>query len=395
MTPIITRSTPRRSICSSDPTWQRTRCIHCSRALLKFFTKSAIFTAVVNMAKAVKIAGRFDADVLRLLRALPGVDAVFEATPAPSDGRADAVVSVADRDLHIAVEHKSRVNAATARQLIDRAARRSGLPLLVIAGQTTAESRSMLREHGIGLVDATGYGHVELPGILIHLAGEPDATTSERRVRLSGKAGVTAQALLAEPDRAWKVTDLAAVADASPALAHRVLSRLEQEGIVGVEGAGPARVRHVVDAAALLDLWAEEQADKPRRTRAYLLGQTPSQVAEQLCVGLDDAGIDHALTGPAAASLVAPFVTAVPVVDVWVAATADADRVCAAVDAEQVATGHNVVLRQGKDDHPLMFRRRIDDRWVVNPFRLYLDLRANPQRGVEQATHLRQEVIGF
>lgn len=341
------------------------------------------------------MAGRFDADVLRLLRALPGVDAMFEATPTPSDGRADAVVSVADRDLRIAVEQKGRVNAATARQLIGRAARHSGLPLLVIAGHTTAESRSMLREHGIGLVDATGYAHVELPGILIHLAGEPDAPASERRVRLSGKAGVVAQALLTEPDRAWKVTDLAAIADASPALAHRVLSRLEEEGVVDVEGAGPGRVRHVAHAAALLDLWAEEQQDKPRRTRAYLLGQTPSHVAEQLCAGLDDAGVDYALTGPAAASMVAPLVTAVPVVGVWVTATADADRVCTAVGAEPVQAGHNIVLHQAKDDHPLVFRQRIDDRWVVNPFRLYLDLRANPQRGVEQAARLRREVIGF
>jgi hypothetical protein len=129
--------------------------------------------------------------------------------------------------------------------------------------------------------------------------------------------------------------------------------------------------------------------------RAYLLGQTPAIVAELLSVRLEDSGVDHALTGPAAGSMMAPFVTAVPVVDVWTTATADPDRVCAAVEAEQVSTGHNVVLWQDKGDHPLVFRQRVDDRWVVNPFRLYLDLRANPQCGVEQAAHLRREGIGF
>lgn len=325
------------------------------------------------------------------------MDAVVEPV-AVADTAADAVVRLADRELPIAVKVRSRVNAATARQLVDGSVRVGGVSMLVAAEETTADARALLREHGIGLVDADGYAHIELPGVLIHTEGASDnrdGRSVDRPVRLSGKAGVLAQALLADPERSWKVTDLAVEADVSSGLAHRVLTRLEQEGVVDVEGAGPARVRHVVDAAALLDLWAEEQADKPRRTRAYLLGQTPAIVAEQLSDGLEDAGIDHALTGPAAASMVAPFVTAVPVVDVWITATADPGRVCAAVDAEQVSTGHNVVLWQAKDDHPLVFRQRVDDRWVVNPFRLYLDLRANPQRGVEQAAHLRREVIGF
>ncbi|CAN5909479.1 hypothetical protein BH23ACT10_BH23ACT10_20750 [soil metagenome] len=361
------------------------------------FTGEAIFTEVVNMTYVVNIVGELEARVLRILRGLPGVNAVVEPV-AVADAGADAVVRLADRELPIVVKVRSRVNAATARQLVDASAWTDGVPVLVIAEETTADARATLREHGVGFVDADGHAHIELPGVLIHTdgaSGNRDDRKVSRPMRLSGKAGVAAQALLAQPDRAWKVTDLADAADVSSGLAHRVLARLEQDGVVGVEGAGPSRVRHVVNAAALLELWAEEQQDKPRRTRAHLLGQTPSLVAEQLCAGLDDAGIDYALTGPAAASIVAPFVTAVPVVDVWVAATADPDRVCAAVDAEQVPTGHNILFNQARDDHPLVFRKRIDDRWIVNPFRLYLDLRANPQRGVEQAAHLRREAIGF
>ena len=124
------------------------------------------------------------------------------------------------------------------------------------------------------------------------------------------------------PDRDWTVQDLAKDAGIATGLAHRVFARLEDEGIVAVEGTGPKRVRRVTNPTALLDLWAEEQVDRPTRTLGHLLAQTPQQLIEQLGANLGHAGIDYALTGAAGASLVAPFVTAIPVVDVWVTATA-------------------------------------------------------------------------
>jgi hypothetical protein len=33
--------------------------------------------------------------------------------------------------------------------------------------------------------------------------------------------------------------------------------------------------------------------------------------------------------------------------------------------------------------------------WLANRFRVYVDLRSDPQRGAEQADHLRREAIGF
>ena len=62
---------------------------------------------------------------------------------------------------------------------------------------------------------------------------------------------------------------------------------------------------------------------------------------------------------------------------------------------DPVTEGQNVVLLQAKDDTPLLFRRKANDVWVANPFRLFADLRRDPRRGREQADHLREEVIGF
>ncbi|MGH3409196.1 MAG: helix-turn-helix domain-containing protein [Streptosporangiaceae bacterium] len=204
-----------------------------------------------------------------------------------------------------------------------------------------------------------------------------------------------AQALLAHPRRGWQVQELADEAGVSIGLAHRVLARLVAEGIVAVEGAGRDRVRRVTNPTVLLDLWAEE--DMPRTTRipAYLLAQSPRQLIENLGRDLERNAITYALTGAAGASLVAPFLTAIPIAEVWVSAVDDPAQLAELAGAELVADGYNVVFLQGADDTPLAFREQAGDLWIASRFRLYADLRRDPRRGREQADHLRQEMIGF
>lgn len=356
------------------------------------FTDRAIFTAVVNHGQVVNKAAVFEALVARVLTAVPGLAVTAEAVRA--DGGVDAVLEFAGSAARVVVQVKSRASAATAWQLVHDAAARQGARFLLVAGETTADARRILREHGIGVLDGLGNAHVELPGLLVHVeGGEPRPLV--RPARLSGKAGVVAQALLLDPSRGWQVRDLAGEAAVSAGLAHRVLARLEGEGLVVSEGAAARRVRRVANPAGLLDLWAEEDSYQPGRTRAFVLAQGPRQLVAEVGRNLDAHGVGYAVTGAAAASLVAPFVTAVPVTEVWVTAGAVAGRLAEAAGGEAVDSGHNVVFLQGKDDTPLAFGESAAGLRLVNRFRLYADLRRDPRRGREQAERLRQEVIGF
>lgn len=362
------------------------------------FISCGIFIDTVNIANLVKITGALKPETLRILRALPGVKVEVDRA---SGKRADAVLDAAGMTTPLILEVKRRVNAATARMTVEQSENPRDnvrdFPVLVVATETTSEARRILREAGISVVDSAGNAHVELPGVVVHIEGRSIRRAKGRAtpIRLSGKAGVVAQALLVDPERVWKVTNLAQTAHASVGLAHRVLERLEVEGVVRTQGAGPGRTRHVHNPAALLDLWAEEQPYRPLHTRAFLLAQTTRQVIDTLGARLKEAGIDHALTGAAGASLRAPFVTAVPVIEVWVTATEAPEWLCEATGAEAVEDGHNVMFLQTDGDHPLLFREQIEGRWVASPFRLYADLLHNTQRGREQADHLRTEVIGF
>ena len=353
----------------------------------------------MNNTPTVKIEGSLDRDAIRIIRDIPGIELDVHLR---GDRRADAIIRVGDVSLVVEVKAQRETNASSARQLAEYARTLPGQAhLLLVTGATTELARQLLEEANVAVIDGLGHVRVSLPGLFIWTDGRPEDKpaghqTEQPPTRLTGKAGIAAQALMREPERLWKVHDLAQVASISAGLAHRVLARLERENLVEAEGSGPQRTRRLSDPAALLDLWSEEMRDrKTRQLRAFRLTRDAMTQASALSKALDAAGIEHAVTGPAAAARLAPFTTAIPVTDVWVTETVTMDRAATLAGAEVVPEGHNVLLRQAAGDGPLTFRERVDDVWTVSKFRLYYDLRNDPRRGREQANRLREEIIRF
>ena len=332
-----------------------------------------------------------DTEAIRVLRSVPELAA---RAARAEDCRADAVVRYADTEVPVEIKVMARLGSAAA-HLIAHQARGRMMPVVVVAGESTASAREILAEAGVGLVDGLGNVRLELPGLLVRIDSKMPVPRGAVPVRLSGKSGLVAQAMLCEVDRSWQVGDLKQRCGVSAGLVHRVLLRLEQEGVVEVRGAGPAKTRRLSNPAALLDLWAEEQMDRPTHHRLFMLAQTTDQLIDRLREGLEAARVDYALTGAAATARLAPFVTSVAVADVWLQSTADPTAVGARLGATPVGSGPNVVLLQERDNGPLAFRTRIDGVWTANVFRLYLDTRRDQRRGREQSDHLRREVIGF
>jgi hypothetical protein len=342
------------------------------------------------MAEAVNQSEQLEAMALQLLRSVPGVQAVETEVPVGSDRRVDGIVRFSDRRAPVVFEVKRHANAATAWQLIDYVRHLGGdaYGYILIAGDTTADARALLAEHGIGLIDGLGNAHIELPGLLIHMeqrrrkTARPDRPTTPR---LTGKAGVITQALLLEPERAWKVADVAGVAAVSAGLAHRVLARLETENVMTAQGAGPQRNRRVVNPTALLDLWAEETAaERPHRTLAHVVARTPEARMRNLARNLELMEVPYAITGAAAAAMLAPLVTAIPTTEVWLPAKLLTDDALRTARAEPVNEGANIVLLQAKGDTPLAFTRRHENITIANVFRLYADLRRDPDVGASR-----------
>src|SRR5438105_1267091 len=83
-------------------------------------------------------------EALRILRDIPGL--TVDAEPRLGDHRPDAILRFADRQATVAVEIKQRANAATAWQLVHYAELYPDTPMMLIAGETTADARQILRE---------------------------------------------------------------------------------------------------------------------------------------------------------------------------------------------------------------------------------------------------------
>ena len=361
------------------------------KARLSIFTINARFIGVVNKVPIVNVGAAFEAEALRVLRSIPELAVTVNHE---RDSLGDDAIRYAGVETPVALEFKTRVSSAAAHQIVHRA-QQYEMPVVVIAAEMTGRAREILDGAGIGSIDGLGNVRLALPGLLMRIT----STTRPRRpavpVRLSGRSSLVVQAMLLDVERSWQVSDLTQRCDVSAGLAHRVLRRLEDEGVVAAHGAGPRKTRRLSNPAALLDLWAEEHHDRPTRRPAFLLAQTTDQMIDMLCDGLETAAVDYALTGTVAAARIAPFVTSVPVAEVWLTSTAAASDVCNELGATPVESGPNVVLLQERDDSPLAFRTRESGVWTANVFRLYVDARRDPQRGREQSDHLRREVIGF
>ncbi len=333
------------------------------------------------------------------LRQVPGTQGVEVA---PEGSGADLVLRVAGLRRLVFVELKRHADAATAHALGASVPARERSRWLLAAETTTAGARDALAAQGIGYVDAAGNAKIEMPGLIVRTgafsAGAVIAAPKAPPVptRLAGKAGLVAQALLLDRDRAWRVGDLADVADVSDGLAHRVLARLEKAGVVASEGRGPAKTRRVTSPAALLDLWAEEDVERRvRQTAAYLLGRPGGDLSALASERLTSARIAHAVTGVAAAAVVAPVLTSIPVVQLRVTGLVDTSTVIKALDARPAEEGFNLVLVQADGDLGLKFRRMVHGRWVAAATRIYLDALRDPRRGREQADEFRRVVLGI
>ena len=102
----------------------------------------------------------------------------------------------------------------------------------------------------------------------------------------------------------------------------------------------------------------------------------------------------HQITpGNTTVLLLAPFVTAVPIIELWVSAAMPAQEIAADGGGEIVEGGSNVLLLQAGDDTPLAFAREVEGLRLANDFRIYRDLLPDPRRGRERAERFREEVI--
>jgi len=271
---------------------------------------------------------------------------------------------------------------------------------MVVADRLAPHVRRELENAGCAYADAVGAVHIEVPGLLLHI--EPSQQRGLAKIRAPAGIGVVGvrlvQAMLSEPQRDWSVAELAKAADGSTGQAHKILTRLESEGLVTVTGRGPARRRRITSPGDLLDWLATVPAARRVRERlhAFMYAPDAMKLATRISTRAMQTGLIYAITGAGGAALLGAraAVSAIPEMMVRIDPDLDLHHAAELLQAEPVDGGANLMLV--RDLGRLGVHRSASNGPVLiaPPPRVWLDMLSEP-RGDDAAALFREAFFGW
>lgn len=351
--------------------------------------------------------------LLEALRALPHARASIASVHGPVGSSSDILdaevdLSVANKGLVLLIEVKKAVYPRDVRQILwqlDHARneyaqshKHEAVPL-VAAESISVGARELLRAQNIGFFDAGGSLFVPAKSVYLYV-DKPVPKTLEKNVRslFTGKRSQVLHALLIKHGDWFGVTEVANLAEVSPATASETLTALERMDLVSARGHGPSKERCLSDATSLLNEWRTQILALRRsvfRQRYYVPGGDSSTLAQRVAELCEGAGIEYALTQEVAAQQYAPFLSSISRVACRMALGKAASEVVARLEARAVSEGANLDIIETKSRSEFLFTEQKHRLRLASPVQVYLDLLRGDGRSRDMADHLRKEVLGI
>jgi len=278
-------------------------------------------------------------------------------------------------------------------QLRETGAASESTYFVIAAPYFSPRGLEICRRHKVGCVDLAGNCYLEFDGVYIERIVEekPKPVTRMLKSLFSPVSSRIVRAMLEEPDRTWKLTELAEATGASLGQTYNVSEKLAAEGFTRKsrqEGIS------LINPAGLLDTWREEYdvAVLNEVHSFHSLERDPAQLMASVEQAAERLEARYAFTLHAGASLIAPYVR---FNDVHFYVGSDPQVWADELDLRTVEFGGNVHLLRPYDEGVLYRLRCPQGMAVVGNIQLYLDLYKYPARGREQAEFLREKEIGF
>jgi hypothetical protein len=159
---------------------------------------------------------------------------------------------------------------------------------------------------------------------------------------------------------------------------------------------GPQSARGVVNSNAFLDAYAKAAGEQRQKESPILVhrlwdGDPLETLASAIGPRLTRADARWAVTGAVASVLLAPYLTDVTVLELYIdgETMSDSRRLASLVDGRIVEKGHRIEIRELPT--PMTARGPVvEDIQVALPVRVYADLHASGGRRAEAGQHLRE-----
>lgn len=322
--------------------------------------------------------------------------------------RLDALLRVQSfgGELHIAVNVMKTAFPRDMRQAVwileqyRRAKGNDDCILMVIAQYLSPGARSVLREHGVGYYEASGSLYLRYGSSVMDIQRKAEKRPAPHITSIfTGAREQVIHCLLNstrwQRDEWLTGSEIAELAQTSGFTVSQTLSELERLEWVASQGGGRSFRRQVIRPGNLLDAWADVwRTRKFQRTSWYLYTARPELLPLAITEKLNAEGLeDWALTGAAAANMLAPLLTSVQTADLIVP-PGMTSRYVAALCLEPADTGINVRITEADGAAPLFRELHSESQIsVASPFIQYLDLQDGRGRNKELAAHLREIVL--
>jgi len=261
------------------------------------------------------------------------------------------------------------------------------LPVL-IAPYLSQEARALCAGSGVGCFDLAGNARLEVDGVYVDIGGRPNPYVRERHIRspFSGKSERVVRTLLLNPEKRWKMRELAHAAGVSLGLASMVTTDLAEMHVVSKGRDGLT----LFDGGELLNAWAQEydlrrsnyRIFRSRYQSAYLeriLGEVDAVLQERYALTLWSAA-HHLLHEGETPQHLALY---------W---AGNPDDLAPMLGLGNVGTV-NVFIFAPYDAGVLWKPHELGGIKLVNPLQLYLDLGSGDEEELTLAERVRRRFL--
>jgi hypothetical protein len=268
---------------------------------------------------------------------------------------------------------------------------------VVTASHLSDGARRWLEREGLGWADEVGHADISMKSGLV-IFRQPSTVRKRREPPMRWTRSTLAVAEAALSGITPTVEGIEQATGLSRHATADALSRLEDLGFLERPRAlrGSQSARRIINISALLDAYAKAAAEQRQKQSPVLVhrlwnGDPLKTLALGIGPALTSANARWAVTGAAASVLLAPYLTDVTILELYVDAEtmSDRTRLASLLDGRIVEKGHRIEIREVPT--PMSVKGPvIDDMQVALPVRVYADLRAAGGRWAEAGQHLRE-----
>ena len=267
----------------------------------------------------------------------------------------------------------------------------------VIVDRAPPGLKKAAEDAGISYIDLQGGGRIVGPGFVYVVQRFPGlksvADRSSRSSPFAPKASRVVRALLSEPDRNWRLSDVASLVNLNPGNVHRALSALVESGYVERDGDNYI----VVNPGSLLEAWADISSIARERLSIPAEGDLKKAI-RSIVKDLEGSAV---VSGEFAAELLAPHLPArsalVHCLDegAWPAVAKRAEERRRISLPSLMGPAADSVMVDLPDEGVAHFSRSVRGLDLVSPMQLYVDLYKQPSRGRDAAEEVRSQLLGY